>query len=145
MSKTKEAVGNLGEEEMNFLKYVRMTRDDTRRDANELFTAAHQTRKRDIALMEKLFIQAPAAMTMSHNLLKEASAEQWDAFEKVKVAYNVTQFFEKGAHLTDAQRRYPELQKVAKARPAVMIKKAPDLEAKTGPTAVEHGTSGASV
>ena len=145
MSKTKEAVGNLGEEEMNFLKYVRMTRDDTRKDANELFSLAHQTRQRDIALMEKLFVQAPGAITMAHNLLKEASAEQWDAFEKVKVAYNVHNFFESGAYLTDAQRRYPELQKVAKARPAVTLKKAPDIDAKTGPNAVEHGASGANV
>lgn len=148
MSKNKEAVGNLGAEEEAFLKYVRKTRDTTREEADDLFSAAHQTRKRDNELMNKLFIQYPAAMTMTHNLLKEAAAlseEQYEEFEKIKVAYNVHHYFEQGAYLTDAQRRYPELQKVAmKGRPAVTIKKNPPVDSPTGPTGTANA-SGANV
>ena len=142
MSKTKEAVGNLGEEEMNFIKHVRQTRDDTRRDANALFSKAHQTRERDRKLMDKLFSQFPGAQVMAHNLLKEASAEQFEAFEKVKIAYNVHAFFESGAHLTPAQRRFPELLKVAKARPVVSMKKTPAACLPTGSTATSSTLSG---
>ncbi len=142
MSKTKEAVGNLGEEEMNFIKHVRLTRDDTRRDANALFSKAHQSRDRDRKLVEKLFVQAPGSVTMAPNLQKEASAEQWEQFEKVKVAYNVHAFFESGAHLTPAQRRFPELLKVAKARPVVSMKKTPAVCLPTGSTAASSTLSG---
>lgn len=130
----KEAVGNIGEEEMSFIKHVRLTRDDTRRDANALFTKAHQSRDRDRKLVEKLFVQAPGAVTMAPNLQKEASAEQWEQFEKIKVAYNVHHFFESGAHMTAAQRRFPELLKVAKARPVVSLKKTPSSSVPTGET-----------
>lgn len=143
--KNKEAVGNLGEEEMSFMKRVRMTRDDTRRDANDLFSIAHQSRERDVDLMGKLFEQAPAALTMSNQLLKEGSAEQWDEYEKIKVAYNVHHYFESGAHLTPAQRRFPELQKVALVapRPTVSLKKIPALGSATGATAGESMLTGA--
>lgn len=143
MSKNKEAVGNLGEEELSFLKIVRQTRQDTRRDANSLFTTAHQNRDRDIKLMEKLFVQTPGAMTMADNLLKSASAEEFEAFEKMKVAYNVHAFFEGGHQFTEAQRRYPELMKVAKARPVVAMKKTPQPETKTGNSAGGTTLSGA--
>lgn len=147
--KNKEAVGNLGEEELNFLKKVRLTRDDTRAAAQELFSVSHQSRKRDVALMEKLFVQAPAALTMGHNLLKEASLEeaQLEEVEKIKVAYNVYHFFESGAHLDSAQRRFPELTKAAKARPAVMLKKVNSSETSgnTSAGSTSGSTSGASV
>ena len=143
MSKNKEAVGNLGEEEMAFLKYVRKTRDTTRDEANNLFSSAHQTRARDNKLMNKLFVQFPAAQAMSHNLLKEASAEQFEQFEKIKIAYNTHHFFEAGAHLTEAQKRYPELQKVAgsmSSRKVAVPKKTPSADSPTG----ETGTANAS-
>lgn len=135
----KEAVGNLGEEELNFLKMVRMTRADTRRDAEALFSASHQCRARDLALMEKLFVQTPGSINMGYNLAKTASADEalFEQFEKIKVAYNVHHFFEADAHLSDAQRRYPELQKVA-ARPSMTLKKTKDC-APTGGSS--HGRS----
>ncbi len=74
--KNKEAVGNLGEEEINFLKKVRQTREETRQDANALFTTSHQNRKRDRALLEKLFVQFPGAMVMANSLLKEAGVKE---------------------------------------------------------------------
>lgn len=134
MSKNKEAVGNLGAEEANFLKYVRLTREDTRRDVNELFSVAHQNRDRDRKLMEKLFVQTPGAMTMSDNLLKNASADQFEEFEKIKVAYNVWHFFESGSHMDSAQKRFPELMKVGKARPVVALRKTTPPSATSGDT-----------
>lgn len=141
MSKNKEAVGNLGDEELNFLKHVRLTRSDTRKDLTNLFKTSPQNRERDRALMEKLFVQMPGAQTMADNLLKTASASQIESFEKIKVAYNVHHFFESGAHLTEAQRRFPELQKVAgrsgqPVRPAVSLKKQV-----SGPTTGATGSS----
>lgn len=138
----KLAVGNLGEEELNFLKHVRLTREDTRADANALFSVAHQTRARDRQLLEKLFVQTPGALTMGHNLLKEASAEQLETFEKISVAYNVYHFFEAGAHLDSAQRRFPELVKAAKAHPTVALKKTTPLSSSTGDTNAGRAVSG---
>lgn len=139
--KNKESVANAGDEEFNFMKHVRLTREDTRRDTNALFQNAPQNRKRDQDLMNKLFIQTPAAQTMSDNLLKMSSVteEQFAVFEKIKVAYNVHHFFESGAHLSEAQRRFPELLKVAgrssdTGRPTVNIKKTVTAPT-TGPTA----------
>jgi hypothetical protein len=143
MSKNKEAVGNLGEEELNFLRLVRQSRQDTRRDADALFKTAPQNRERDIKLMNKLFVQAPGAITMADNLLKNASAEEFEKFEKMKIAYNVYAFFDGGFHYSPAQRRYPELLKVAKSRPAVVMKKTPDPETKTGNTSGGRTLSGA--
>lgn len=146
MGKHKEAVGNLGEEEVNFLKHVRLTRADTRKAANELFVSAPQNRERDQALMRKLLVQAPGAMTMSDGLLpKMASSEDVEQFEKVKVAYNVWHFFESGAHLDAAQRRFPELTKVSKVRPVVSMKKIPAANAPTGHAQGGVMMSGASV
>ncbi|TXH11759.1 MAG: hypothetical protein E6R04_00565 [Spirochaetes bacterium] len=150
MSKNKEAVGNLGEEELNFMKHVRLTREDTRRDTNALFENVPQSRKRDQDLMNKLFVQAPGAQTMADNLLKMASAseQEFERFEKIKIAYNVHHFFESGAHLTEAQRRFPELLKVAGrsgsvARPAISLKK-PTTAPTSGPSGDSNILSGAS-
>lgn len=144
MSKNKEAISNLGDEELNFLKHVRLTRSDTRKDLTNLFKTSPQNRERDRALMEKLFVQMPGAQTMADNLLKTASASQIESFEKIKVAYNVHHFFESGAHLTEAQRRFPELQKVsAPLRPAVSLKKAVTAPT-TGSTGSNNSMSGAS-
>jgi len=148
MSKNKEAVGNLGAEELNFMRHVRLTRNDTRKDLTNLFQTSPQNRERDQALMKKLFVQADGAMTMADNLLKTASASQIESFEKIKVAYNVHHFFESGAHLTEAQRRFPELRKVAArsgqpARPAVSLKKQVSAPT-TGSTGSNTTMSGAS-
>lgn len=140
----KEAVANLGEEEMAFLKHVRLTRNETRRDANALFSTAHQTRERDQALLNKLFIQTPAVISTSHSLLKEASAEEFETYEKIKIAYNVFHFFDSGSDVPDVLRRYPELHKVAALkRPAMSLKAVPSATAATGSTANSSLTSGA--
>jgi hypothetical protein len=101
MAKTKIAVGNLGAEESAQFIHKVMTRAATRAQADELFehkatgiAAANQAR------LKELFVQAPAAETMAPSLAKTAAVDT---------------FFDKLAELsmTDAQRRYPELLKVA--------------------------------
>lgn len=132
----------LGKEELAFLTHVRMTRADTRAATNSLFSVAQQSRERDQALMDKLFVQAPAAITMSDNLVKNAfgTEEQFEEFTKIKTAYNVYHYFESEPFLTEAQRRYPELQKVA--RVSVMDTKKP-MTASTGKTGAESTLSNA--
>lgn len=71
--KKKIAVGNMGEEELERLQRTVLTRDDTRAEADLLFGApAKDMRKADRGLLEKLFVQTPAATTMAPNLQKEA-------------------------------------------------------------------------
>ena len=94
-----------------------MTRDDTRAEADALFGGEAATmRKLDREKMNKLFIQAPAAVTMAPNLQKAASVTPaLDAlFEKLSQP-----------QWDDAQLRYPELQKVAYANATT---KTPDLK-----------------
>lgn len=70
----KVAVGNMGEEELERMQRTVLTRDDTKAEADLLFGEyAKDMRKTDKALLEKLFIQTPAAVTMAPNLQKEAS------------------------------------------------------------------------
>lgn len=71
----KIAVGNMGEEELARLVQIRLTRDDTRAEADLLFGGpAKDMRKADRGLLEKLFVQTPASVTMAPNLQKSASA-----------------------------------------------------------------------
>lgn len=70
----KIAVGNMGEEELERVQRVVMTRDDTRAEADLLFDGAKDMRKTDRGMLEKLFVQTPASVTMAPNLQKSASA-----------------------------------------------------------------------
>jgi hypothetical protein len=126
-------VGNAGTEEFEQLKAMTYTRAETRAQADALFDSdAKKMRQADNALMGKLFVQAPAAVTMAPNLQKTA---------------HVDAFFAEAAKGDDAQRRYPELLKVAAScggdprRPSVNLKprKATSSE---GPDAVKSDLSG---
>lgn len=83
----KIAVGNMGEEELERLQRTVLTRDDTRAEADLLFGApAKDMRNTDRKLLGKLFVQAPAAVTMAPNLQKNASASP---FSFMKMAYEI--------------------------------------------------------
>jgi len=74
--KKKIAVGNMGEEELARLVKTHLTREDTRAEADLLFGgAAKDMRKADRGMLEKLFVQTPASVTMAPNLQKQASSK----------------------------------------------------------------------
>lgn len=115
----KKKVAGLGDEELTRLKRVVVTRDETRAEADVLFgQTAQEMRKTERAAMEKLFTQMPAASTMQPSLQKESAAK------------NVEAYFQKLAHpnMTEAQRRYPELLKVAAIPTPALSKKAPTFQ-----------------
>lgn len=102
--KAKVAVSNLGEEELAQARRKILTRAETRAEADEMFgTTAKEMRKTEQGMMKKLFQMWEARDTMQPSLVKDASVK------------NVAAFFEKLSEpqMTDAQRRYPELMKVA--------------------------------
>lgn len=113
-NKIKVSGMSTGSEELDRVKSIVLTREDTRAAADVLFgDQAVAARKKERELVAKLFLQAPAAQTMTPMLQKEASIQE--------LAPNTVAFFEKNAKamgLTDAQIRYPELLKVAAGRPA---------------------------
>lgn len=83
----KVAVGNVGEEEVERLQRTVLTRDETRAEADLLFGApAADMRKADRGLLEKLFVQTPASVTMAPNLQKSASAAP---LSFLKLAYEI--------------------------------------------------------
>ena len=85
--KKKIAVGNMGEEELERLQRTVLTREDTRAEADLLFGApAKDMRNADRGMLHKLFVQAPAAVTMAPNLQKNASASP---FSFMKLAYEI--------------------------------------------------------
>jgi hypothetical protein len=98
-------IGNIGEEELTRLRLGRQSLGDVEGTLKTLIgqDVMAKMKASDIEKMKKLFIMAGANITQAPNLTKEAKAK------------NVCAFFEKlsSAHLTDAQIRYPELQKVA--------------------------------
>ncbi len=89
------------DEELSRVYRMVTSRDEAKATVEALFSNAKSARKKDVAQMNDLLVQAPGAVVQTPNLQKEA------------VAKNVTEFFEKKAHLTTAQRLYPELLKVA--------------------------------
>ncbi len=110
----KESVANLGEEELTRVKRVIRTRNETRAEADVMFgTTAQKQRQVENEMMKKLFIQFPASVTMQPSLQKLSSVNGEPVDQTPPLSQNVDAFFEKRAYLTDAQRRYPELQKVA--------------------------------
>lgn len=114
------------EEELVRTHHLMRTREDTRAEADVLFGGtAKAMRQSETAKMRKLFVQAPVAQTMAPNLQgateKTASASP---------APHVDAFLEKLANsqTTEAQRRYPELLKVAAPRAGTF--KVPDTTLK---------------
>ena len=76
-----------GTEEVSRVRQMILTREATKAEADVLFGGeAKAVRQRDRALLEKLFVQTPAAQSMAHSLQKEAFAHitpaQWDALYK---------------------------------------------------------------
>jgi hypothetical protein len=110
----KIAVSNLGEEELARFRRTVRTRNETRAEADELFgETAKKQRKTENEMMAKLFEQFPASITMQPSLQKVSTVEDLQKIEQPSLTKNVDEFFEKRAYLTDAQKRYPELLKVA--------------------------------
>jgi hypothetical protein len=104
--KTKIAgVANIGEEELSRLTMGRHSLGDVEGSLITLFgeERVKQMKAADVKKIMNLFTMAGANITQAPNLTKEAKAK------------HVAQFFEKlsSAHFSDAQRRYPELLKVA--------------------------------
>jgi hypothetical protein len=127
----KIAVGNTGSEELAQLGVRVETRENIRATIEHLFEHAVKTRSRDRKFMEMLFCMTPASQGMSYNLSKTA---------------HVDTFFLQGGHLTEAQRRYPELLKVAQVnnRPAPDLTKKPSATATTGALPSRSALSGGS-
>lgn len=92
-----------GEEELARLTHHVMTRTETRDQVDQVFAEGKAARAADRATIKNLFLQAPGASTNGINLAPEKTA-----------GARTTEFFESGGHLTEAQRRFPELLKVAK-------------------------------
>src|SRR4051812_19096565 len=78
--KKKAAVGCVGHEELAEMTRMVLTRADTRAQARALFPAvADDASQRDSKLMKKLFLQAPAAISMSPQLdqMSKSAADNW--------------------------------------------------------------------
>lgn len=118
-------VGNQGAEELAQFKHMVLTREDNRKLIEGLFANSPMAgHNKDKALMQRLFVQAPAAVTMSPQLQPtppESAFNQGDLsgrtvstgklpsgkpFRKLS---HVREFFDSGSHLTDAQKNFPEL------------------------------------
>lgn len=133
----KKRASCLGNEEFAQMSRTVLTRADTRAEADVLFgDVAKKARKTEGERLRKLFIQAEAstgATTPSHELQKTAS-----------VAPATEQFFQKLAHatMTDAQRRFPELLKVA--APGIQRVPLGSLKKPCGALPVKSGLSGGS-
>lgn len=102
------------EEDLRHMTRTVLTRAETRAEAEQLFGQMGESSRKSRKTIEKLFVQAPGAETMSPQLAKTASTKT------ASVTANLEAFFEKNASafdgLTDAQRRFPELLKVASSR-----------------------------
>lgn len=118
-------VGNQGEEELEQFKHIVLTREDNRKLIEGLFNNSPMAgHNRDKQLMKKLFVQAPAAVTMSPQLqptppdsaftqkddkLVGAGLGKLPSGKPFRKISHVQEFFDSGRHLTDAQKLYPEL------------------------------------
>lgn len=109
--KNKKAGMAEGGEALSRMKHVHLTRADTRAQVDALFGRSEDVRKRERKLLEKLFVQTPAAEGLPPELAKTASsmADEFERLEREDIARSTTDFFEKKAYLTEAQRRFPEL------------------------------------
>jgi hypothetical protein len=149
MAKTKIAVGNLGAEELAQFKWTVRNRSDTQMEADALFGKNPEVRKKDRAILEKLFIQTPASTTNAPNLQKTAGVKctcpktNCPACKKQKTsAIDAYTAQHEKAKLSSAQVRYPELLKVA--APAPILPKKINTDAKTGPTPAQSSLAGGS-
>lgn len=108
----KQAVSN--DEDLVRVKAMLVSRTRTVDELNTFFANARGARAQAVKKMEKLLVQAPAAQTQQPTLQKEAAAmlEAHKTSTVGVIGKNVSEFFEKRAYLTDAQKRYPELLKV---------------------------------
>jgi hypothetical protein len=141
----KIAASSQTSEILDQVKRMVMTREDMRAEADAQFGQyAKDARKDAQKLMEKLFVQTPAAQTMAPVLQKQAS-----------ITPAVDAFFEKNAAafgLTEAQLNFPELLKVAAGRSAASPMPSPQLVSRaarsvtpeSGPTASRSMMSGGS-
>ena len=121
--KTKIAYTGNPDEDLARALGMHLTRERTRAEADVLFGgSAAEMRKKEQAALNKLFIQTPAAEspTQAMNMHKTSSVEE----PEPSIAPHVDAFFEKLAAPDEAQRRYPELRKVAQTP-------APDLKPRT--------------
>jgi len=94
-------------EEVEQMIWKRRTRAQTRGEAQGLFSTSGDTIEQDRADLKKLFVQTDGA---------ELGAGLMDLPADLKKVSHVASFLdmvEKKAGLTEAQRRYPELQKVS--------------------------------
>lgn len=103
----KKTAGN--DEMLSRVHRMVLSRDEAKAYVDNLFNNAKSARKKDVADMERLLVQTPGAQIQTPNLQKEA------------VAKNVTEFFEKKAYMTQAQRLFPELLKAANTENAVKL------------------------
>ena len=83
-----------------------LTCAETRAEAEQLFGEMGDSSRKSRKLLEKLFIQTPGAETMAPQLVEKIASATSTFFEK-----NASQF-----GMTEAQRRFPELLKVASSR-----------------------------
>lgn len=130
------------EEEPSRVRRMILTREETRAEADALFgDRAKEVRKADTAKMRQLFVQAPAAQTMAPNL-------QGGTEKTASVAPSVDAFFSEiekvASGQTEAQRRYPELLKVASKKVPNLAPHKPGPAPGFGPVAVRSGLSGGS-
>lgn len=131
----KEAVANVGEEELARATRTTLTRAEAQAEADALFGGnAAKVRKGNAEYLKRLFKQAPAG--------QHDTSPNVDMAKTASVAPSVDAFFEKLAEPTEAQRRYPELMKVAKAT----MRKVPESSLKDPPgaTPVKSNLSGGS-
>lgn len=134
----KEAGMSDSGEGLDEMKAIVITREDNKAAAHALFGQSYEeVRKREVELVNKLFMQGPVSQTMAVSLEKQAS-----------ITPAIDALFEKNAKalgITEAQVRYPELLTVkVAARPAPnLAKRVTTANSDQAPTR-SMGTGGAS-
>lgn len=155
-------IEDTGDEARERFHMMLSTREETRAETDSLFVNAKPSRARDRAVMKKHFVQAPAAITMAPTLQAEPPKEPPKEEEQgphpsygnpvsktASVAPRVDEWFEKNSSvfLSDAQRRFPELLKVAgneQAKlPGAVLNKRPKTSS-SGPISSQSMLSGGS-
>lgn len=154
-------IEDTGDEARERFHMMLSTREETRAETDSLFVNAKPSRARDRAVVKKHFVQAPAAITMAPTLQAEPpkevpkqegpdlSASYGSPVKTASVAPRVDEWFEKNSSvfLSEAQRRFPELLKVAgnecgKLPGAVLAKRA--RTSSSGPIPSQSMLSGGS-
>lgn len=94
--------GSQDEEALVRMTYMILTREDTRREIDSLFSGSDKAHSKTRKEVEKLFVQAPIAQTSTPLLQKTSGA-------KSKIASKTQAFFDNREYLTEAQTLFPEL------------------------------------